>query len=123
MCIRDRKIRGACGTDGTSWATAFSLPEYYSLGSNRIKNKNYKLNIFPNPSKDIVNINIELENTQNIIVKIINSVGQVIMNESKFNAKSYNKHVDLNNLPSGSYMISITSNSLSIKELLIIINQ
>ena len=117
------KIRGACGTDGTSWATAFSLPEYYSLGSNRIKNKNYKLNIFPNPSKDIVNINIELENTQNIIVKIINSVGQVIMNESKFNAKSYNKHVDLNNLPSGSYMISITSNSLSIKELLIIINQ
>ena len=93
------------------------------MGSNRIKNKNYKLNIFPNPSKDIVNINIELENRQNINVKIINSIGQTIMNESKLYAKSYNKHVDLNNLPSGSYMISITSNSLSIKELLIIINQ
>ena len=117
------KIRGACGSNGTSWATTYSLPEYYSLGSNRIKNKNYKLNIFPNPSKDIVNINIELENRQNINVKIINSVGQTIMNEINLYAKSYNKHVDLNNLPSGSYMISITSNSLSVKELLIIINQ
>ena len=45
------------------------------------------------------------------------------MNEINLYAKSYNKHVDLNNLPSGSYMISITSNSLSVKELLIIINQ
>ena len=55
------KIRGACGTNGTSWATPFSSPEFYSLGSNRINNINYKLNIFPNPSIDIVNINIELE--------------------------------------------------------------
>tara|TARA_Y100000766_G_C18911852_1_gene608763 strand:+ start:321 stop:3149 length:2829 start_codon:yes stop_codon:yes gene_type:complete len=116
------KIRGACGINGTSWATPFSSLEYYSLGSNRIKNKNYNLNIFPNPSKDLVNISFEVENKQYINIKIINSLGQTILKDSDIYAKSYNKQLDLNNLPNGIYIISISTNLITIKESLIIID-
>jgi len=116
------KIRGACGTNGTSWATPFSSPEFYYLGSNRINNINYKLNVFPNPSRDIININIKLEKRQNIHVRISNSLGQTIINESELYTNSYSKQIDLDNLSNGIYTLSISSNEIYVKESLIVID-
>ena len=34
------RIRGACGATGTSWATIFTQPAYYTLGGSRLSNIN-----------------------------------------------------------------------------------
>ena len=80
------------------------------------------MNIFPNPSIDIVNINIELEKKQNIHLRISNSLGQTVINDSEFNTKLYNKQIELNKLASGIYILSISSNAIYIKESLIVID-
>lgn len=50
------RIKGACGENGTSWSTSFSDYEFYTLGSERIKDENL-ISVFPNPFRDIIYIN------------------------------------------------------------------
>ena len=48
------RIRGACGTNGTSWATIFSQPAEYTLGGARLENSALaNLDVYPNPSRDL----------------------------------------------------------------------
>ena len=46
------RIRGACGSIGTSWATIFTQPVYYTLGAERVENEILSnLSVYPNPSR------------------------------------------------------------------------
>jgi hypothetical protein len=56
------RIRGACGTNGTSWATIFSQPVTYTLGGERVATEVVSgLDVYPNPSRDIFNISFSTE--------------------------------------------------------------
>jgi hypothetical protein len=72
-----------------------------SLGSNSFNNSNFTY--YPNPVKDVLNISYSAS-IQN--VKVINLIGQQVRFQ-EFNAT--NGSIDLSNLPSGAYMVKVTT--------------
>jgi hypothetical protein len=72
-----------------------------SLGSDSFNNSNFTY--YPNPVKDVLNITYSAT-IQN--VQVINLIGQQVRNQ-EFNAT--NGSVDLSNLPSGAYLVKVTT--------------
>jgi hypothetical protein len=72
-----------------------------SLGSDSFNNSNFTY--YPNPVKDILNISYSTS-IQN--VQVINLIGQQVRFQ-EFNAT--NGNIDLSNLPSGAYMVIVTT--------------
>lgn len=68
-------------------------------------NQANKVNVFPNPATDIVTIEFE-ENREIKRIKLINSAGQEILNESSF---GFTHQVDVSSLANGNYIIEIIS--------------
>ena len=108
------RIRGACGSNGTSWATPFTAYEYYTLGTNRIANQNYAFNIYPNPSQKVFNVNLRLPTIEDVKIKITNSIGQIVFQDLQLQTNSYKQRIDLSFLPNATYIISATTISLSV---------
>ena len=105
------RIRGACGTNGTSWATIFSQPVTYTLGGARLENSSVaNLDVYPNPSRDIFNVTFTSEEAQTMTVKVVNMIGEEIFTEelTEF-VGQYTKVIDMNTQPKGVYFLEITT--------------
>ena len=79
------------------------------------------LNIYPNPSRNIFNIEFSSSFTQSLQVRIINSIGEVIFidNLERYIGK-YTKQIDLTNNAKGIYFLEIkTNNGMINKKLLL----
>ena len=107
------RIRGACGSNGTSWATPFTAYEYYTLGTNRLANQNYVFNIYPNPSQKVFNVNLSLPRIEDVEIKITNSIGQIVFQDAQLQTNSYKHRIDLSDFPKAVYIISATTVTLS----------
>ena len=70
------------------------------------------LDVYPNPSTDLFNIRFHSEEAQDLNIKIINIIGEVVYSESlqQFIGE-YTKQVDLTNYTKGIYLIKITTNN------------
>ena len=103
------RIRGACGENGTSWATIFTQPEYYTLGGDRLGVSSVinDLEIYPNPSRDIFNVEFSTDEAQEVEIIVVNSIGQEIFNERVEVDGQYIKQIDLSNYSKGIYNLSI----------------
>ena len=68
------------------------------------------LDVYPNPSRDIFNVTFTSEDVQNLDVKIINVVGEVIYIENleQF-VGEYTKQIDLTTYTKGIYFLEITT--------------
>ncbi len=67
-----------------------------------------ELNLFPNPSSDILNISVQLEKKEDITISIINSNGRLL--ESRLindRYGNYNSSIDLKNYKSGTYYLQL----------------
>ena len=62
-----------------------------------------KLNIYPNPATNVLNINVETRN-ENVNVKVYDALGKII---NDFNISNLNYQLDLSNLKNGIYFIGI----------------
>ena len=105
------KIRGACGTNGTSWATPFSANVYHTLGGAKLENNSIaNLKVYPNPSRDIFNISFNSDEKQTLSIKIINTIGKEIFTEklTEF-IGHYTKVIDMNTQSKGIYFFEITT--------------
>ena len=70
---------------------------------------NAPINLYPNPSKDFINIDFE-SNLSNVSVEILNSLGDVLILENLADVSS--KHImqiAVHNLPSGLYLLRVKS--------------
>ncbi|MDG1901656.1 MAG: C10 family peptidase [Bacteroidales bacterium] len=73
------------------------------------------LNIYPNPTNGILNINFNAEKQGDMNVKLISISGQVIFNEVLTDSNgSYNSTFDISSQPKGVYLLSIISDSQKI---------
>jgi Leucine-rich repeat (LRR) protein len=105
------RIRGACGTNGTSWATSFTSPVYYTLGAERLGLQVVNnLDVFPNPSRDVFNISFSSEDYQLITVRVVSVIGKELFKETlvEFNG-TYSKELDLSYMPKGVYFLELSS--------------
>ena len=107
------KIRGACGTNGTSWATSFSDTEYYILGGARLEDKELtKVELSPNPSRGIFNVSFEVPRNNTIDITISNYLGKEVYSE-QFNHQEdmFKKSIDISSNADGIYLLTIKTNT------------
>ncbi len=101
-------------SDGTA---GFKLPAELTVSNNEILNNN-AIEIYPNPSKGnfIINASFDLNNS---VFNLVNISGKQI----PFNTKRLNDNqteIELNNISSGVYFVSINSNNGSVTKKIII---
>jgi hypothetical protein len=96
------KIRAACGTNGTTWATPFSDIVFYNLGASRIS-KSFHFEIYPNPSKGL--FYLDFISDDSIEIKVFNSMGKNIKTITALNKTV----IDLSNYAKGIYNVLIKS--------------
>ena len=79
------------------------------------------LDVYPNPSRDIFNVSFTSEDVQNLDVRIINVIGEVVYTENlnKF-VGEYTKQVDLSTYTKGVYFLEITTDNGVINKKLIL---
>ena len=79
------------------------------------------LDVYPNPSRDIFNVSFTSEDVQDLEVRVINVVGEVVYTESlqQF-VGEYTKQVDLATYTKGIYFLEITTNNGVINKKLIL---
>ncbi|MEN9334170.1 MAG: Secretion system C-terminal sorting domain, partial [Bacteroidota bacterium] len=68
-----------------------------------------------NPTEGMLNIAVQSTNTQDVKVEVYNAMGQFIMVE-KFNkvaAGKNNLSLNLNNVPTGLYIVEVTGTQLN----------
>lgn len=93
-----------CGDDTLSQTVIIQ-----GLVSNSITNVN-SIEIFPNPAYEVLNISFTSNQQQIIAIKIIDVIGKTLWSEELRNHKGlYKKTIDLNNISSGIYIISISN--------------
>ena len=116
------RIRGACGSNGTSWATIFTQPVTYTLGGARLASEVVsQLDVYPNPSRDIFNVTFTSEEAQTISVKVVNMIGEEIYSEELTDfVGQYNQDIDLRMYSKGVYFFKIESEAFRYNEKLIL---
>ncbi|MFM9946137.1 MAG: SBBP repeat-containing protein [Bacteroidia bacterium] len=67
-----------------------------------IKKSNFK--IYPNPSSGILNIDLENLNNSNIKIQIINSIGQIMLEQT---TKSQHSQFDIKDLSNGLFLVKV----------------
>ena len=105
------RIRGACGTNGTTWATIFSEPVYYTLGGARLDNDIVSdLNVYPNPSRDLFNISFSSDELQSISIRVVNVIGEEIFKQELIDFDgTYTHELDMSKKSKGVYFLEISS--------------
>jgi type IX secretion system substrate protein len=68
------------------------------------------LEIYPNPVKDIMNINIELNNEDELTCNIVNLIGQVVHSEKVLSSSSSTISINTSEFRSGTYFVQLSSN-------------
>ncbi|MAQ69473.1 MAG: hypothetical protein CMD23_00050 [Flavobacteriales bacterium] len=100
-CIYDENEDGVCDDDNVIIS----------------ENGDYTVSLFPNPAIDHINLNIRGGVTKLISLKIINVVGQIVLNQSNLSNQS---RIDVSSLSSGLYSAHIINEDGILKEKFII---
>jgi hypothetical protein len=118
-------VRTWCDANGGPYrSAAWSTPIFWTQpasirleGGTAINN----LSIYPNPSRDIFNVSFTSEDAQDLEVRVINVVGEVVYTENleQF-VGEYTKQVDLATYTKGIYFLEITTNNGVVNKKLII---
>ena len=79
------------------------------------------LNIYPNPAKDQINLNVNMVSGENVSFQITNSLGQVVLVENR-SLVNGNNNVQLNTskLTSGVYFVTIASETSKVTSKIVI---
>ena len=79
------------------------------------------LDVYPNPSRDIFNVSFTSEDVQDLQVRVINVIGEVVYTEdlSQF-VGAYTKQVDLQSYTKGVYFLEITTDNGVVNKKLIL---
>jgi hypothetical protein len=119
------RIRAICDSSGsynsgwTPWDTLSTLPSSrIAIGDSKLANK---LNIFPNPTREIFNISFISEEMDNFKISIVDVYGKAVTSEYKHDfIGEYKKQLNLSGYPKGIYMVQIkTSNSFVSKRVVL----
>jgi hypothetical protein len=111
-------------TGGTYRADSWTSPIFWIQpssirveGGSAINN----LNIYPNPSRDVFNISFTSEEVQNLKVRILNIIGEELINENleQFIGE-YTKQINLSDNAKGVYCLEIETNDGVINKKLIL---
>jgi len=95
-------------TDINTCSAADTICIALSSYIDNLSDKNFNISIYPNPNKGTFHLNFCVEKPENIIIQVINDLGQnVYKQEHKKFKGNYNKEIDISSLKNGIYMLNI----------------
>jgi hypothetical protein len=85
------------------------LDDINIMNSTGIEQHNFAgvVNVFPNPSSGIFNLNISLESQNDITVTVMNTLGQTVYSFAEINTKGGMFELDLNEQANGVYFVQV----------------
>jgi hypothetical protein len=79
------------------------------------------LDVYPNPSRDIFNVTFTSEETQTMIVKVVNMIGKEVFTEELTDfVGQYTQIIDMNTQPKGVYFLEIMTQNGGINKKIIL---
>ena len=79
------------------------------------------LDVYPNPSNNLFSISFNSEKVQDLQIRILNLIGEIIMDEQKTQfVGEYVETIDLEGKPKGIYLLEIETNSGVVNKKLIL---
>ena len=91
------KIQWECDNNTTN--TSISVKDIFS-----------EINIYPNPTNSIVNIEVELNKEQPLSIKLIDMLGKTHFNsKTSYSQLKYLENIDLSRLTTGTYILYINN--------------
>ena len=88
--------------------------------SNNDFSVNNNLEIYPNPSEDLFNLNFNNIKAGSYNIEVRNMVGQMVHNSSIQLTKDGNTTLDLSNISKGAYLLNISGKNVEINESIVI---
>lgn len=94
----------------TDWSRALAIRPNIRLRTDIGETTNVgKLTIAPNPTSGLINLNVEMNNVEDLIVRVTNISGQTVLTQRFEAAKSINQNLDLSQHANGIYIVSLTT--------------
>ena len=118
------QARAFCDPNGGAYFSLTWTPlVYWTQPTSRIEGGTAiaNLDVYPNPSRDLFNVTFTSEDVQDLEVRVINVVGEVVYTENlqQF-VGEYTKSIDLESYTKGVYFLEITTNSGVVNKKLIL---
>jgi hypothetical protein len=102
------RCRAMKGIDTTEWSEIWSFTTEEEIGINETAFNASNINIYPNPSKGKLYIDIATEETSEVSIYIMDLLGQIQIEETMmFGQGNSSKVFDLNELANGLYIIKL----------------
>ncbi|HSG68323.1 MAG TPA: C10 family peptidase, partial [Bacteroidales bacterium] len=80
-----------------------------------------RLNVFPNPATDALNINFSLDTDQTVEMRLVNVTGEAVYHDVLTNVSgTVNSSIDVSGFAKGIYILNLTSNEGSVNKKIII---
>jgi len=93
-------------TDGNNCVIDTMITINNVVSTNNFKEL-YDYKIYPNPSKDWLNFELNLIQPKNVSIQIINSIGQRVKQIDLGRVKAIQEQINLSEIPEGFYMIQV----------------
>jgi hypothetical protein len=90
---------------------AWGVDSIDASGFDKVKRSD-NLKLYPNPSTDVVNIDLSAYQNQQVTIQVNNTVGQTIFNE-KITNPGLNKVINTNDWSEGMYIVNIFTPEVS----------
>lgn len=123
VLIRYRLFSDAAITSW-GWAINYITVQQLPTGVERNISTSRRLSLYPNPAKEKVTLEYELERASEISIHIIDNIGRTVLTQNP-GKKESGKHVhtfNLNNLGAGNYIVVVKARSGELKGKLILRN-
>lgn len=105
-----------------NYSSEFSKPYELTSLVGLSENTGFEASVYPNPANEEVSIDLDLTQSSDVTVRVINSLGAVVYMSSERMDMGSNLHrIDLNALESGIYHVNITVNNHTVSERLSVI--
>jgi len=105
------RVKTVCYEEGE---VSPSSDTYFFTTPLRAGELQHQIQVYPNPSAGLVNLNLSNLSQQDITISVMNSVGALIQSEQLTITDSGLVHtLDLQDVPSGLYYVMISGNSIS----------
>lgn len=87
----------------------FFYESYQTTGIHNLNLNDGNFNIYPNPTANTLNVNINLEQPTNCSVTILDISGRTFVTQKMIKAKDIQTKFDISALPAGSYFLKVTT--------------
>jgi hypothetical protein len=79
------------------------------VGTNDVQSNINAVQVFPNPTTDALSVSVQLQDVDNTTVELYDVAGRRIFQDKTIDSQSFTKNYALNNLPSGMYVLKVTT--------------